>query len=213
MAVVPSSPTSVSNGNAATVTDVQRILRRTDISDDDIDRYLTLGKNIVESITSRKFLQSGTVTENFFNVRKDEVVVLNDLVPTNIVAKSVYHSSSGTEELTSLVAYQKQKGAVQLYFDSYVTPFEGALGSVPTGYYDHVRISYSASTSIPDEIREAIAYMAASLYTQTPLDISAASSESSGGYNFSRQNNAASRIPSIVRLFCAPYAKPRSRST
>ena len=190
----------------ASLDDVKRILRFT--NDDDVrDAQLQAALDAVESVMEPKLKgigRSGSLSADFFDVREDATLHLND--PSAVVTLvEVFEAPSVSGVPLSPISLGvgegydvTDEGGVLLRPVLTFQPFEGALASRLVGYYSRVTVHYQGSGQVPAAVTEGVAYLAAGYWKDGPRALSGIKREKIGKYEYELQNASTNDDPSYV---------------
>lgn len=186
-----------------TPTEVAALLRQPGLLDETLEPHIATAERRIARAIRRTFSSLAVpAVEDFYTVRADDRLHLADVAPTVASVQRV-DGESPAEQLSDLEYWLVPHGAI-------VLRFSGVYGREVVPVYDRVRVSYTTSTAVPEELKRAIEYLAASYYSQVALDVSAAQSETTEGYSFTKSDEDG-RLPKIVRDLIREYRRPRVR--
>jgi hypothetical protein len=193
-----------------------------------IQPFLDAATAWVERITGRDWDATGTVIENFYNVRQGTVIRLRDEAPT--VTQVLVFPDVGNDdnffELSGVGGaggYRLlNRGRLQLVANRFTIPFEGAHGERMLTWWSRVKVTYTASAVVPTPIREAVAMIAASDFSKASSGNIVASaggitSEKIGDYSYTLSDPSSSSasggsgggIPPEALRMLRPYSAAR----
>lgn len=219
----------------ASVADVMRMLNVTTLPSGQTSRleaFLEAAEEWVQRAYKRNWTATGTVTEDHYNVRQGALIHLRDDMPLAPVVVTVFVIDNTDailgRVLTEGTSFQLlDRGRLQLFFfpnDIAISGLQGGSADAAPQerlpiHYKTVRVSYSASEMVPKPVRDAVALIAASSYSQSQNEVSGFRREKIGEYEYERADPSSDTfgslvIPARARSFLAPYSGKRGvRST
>ncbi len=183
-------------------------------------RFLEAADQWVREICGRQWDQTGTIVQEFFDVREGDILTLSDESPLSVTSVAVYEPGISTARTLSTTEWALgEKGKVHLrrahwpLQAPWLPPLRGqsvqeALNTLDRGSirrYDKAVVTFEASGVVPASVREAVALIAAASILQAPKVASGIRSESMGDYSYST-NGTSLAIPDQAIEMLAPHA-------
>lgn len=173
----------------ATLADVKRVLRipSTDVSDTERDTQLTealaMAESWYDSHGGMAFDVSGAQTETYFNVAENGSLPL-PVFNVPVTEVKVFPSTGSTGTVLPATGYDVLFDSVRLRPDLSFTPFENATARRTPGEYNKVTVVWTGPNSVPKDVRDGIAYLAAGVWKSGPRLLAGLTSEKIGDYSY-----------------------------
>ena len=190
------------------------------ISDADISSFLEAAEEWVIRVLGRDFGETSSPTEQFDFVQQGSIIHLSNESPTSITVTGFLFPGSTGETLIEDSSWSLlPRGQIEILFYRFagVPGLPLAVREVSPLTWHKITVAYTADTTVPAPIREAVAMIAAAWYIDATAGDAAGGiiSEKLGDYSYTRESSGDKLpIPTRARSLIRPWSKGlRARTT
>jgi len=205
----------------ADISDVQRVLKKTLLADDDAEQiagWLESAESRILRYLRQDFSATASETAKFYDVREGDAVDL-PVEGATVSAVRVFPGVAWADSVWILqqdVDYDVENGkTVRLRPNPFTTPFQGAWEKRTYNTWQRVEVDYTPVANVPQAVRDGVALYAAHLWQSSAAVISGVELEKIGDYEYRKARLSSSHpdfaqaLPPEVLQLVRPFRRSR----